>query len=242
VVAPTQIERIVAAPDGELALGPDGVLRFDGQRVARLRAGRTPATPVLVLGGGDPSTRKALHARLDAFVAAWLARHLAALSIDSRDAGVRGLSHALVQGLGSVGAGEFAAVLDALRPRDRKALARAGIRLGREVVYAAAMLAPAAVEARALLTAIHFGEVATAYPVAGAPPAVALGDTARERLPLLGYATLGSWALRHDVYESALALVRRGRSARVGALLGPLEAEAPAIVRALGDRRRAHAR
>ncbi len=134
IVLPTQVERILAAPDGDFALGPDGAIRFEGARVARLRAGRTPATPTLALGSGDPSTRKAVHARLDAFARQWLDRSLGGLAIESDDAGVRGLSHALVQGLGSVVADEFVAVLGSLRPRDRKALARAGIRLGREIV------------------------------------------------------------------------------------------------------------
>ena len=69
-----------------------------------------------------------------------------------------------------------------------------------------------------------------------------IGDAPRARLPLLGYAAVGPWALRHDVYESAQALARRGRSDRVRGLLGALESEAPAIVAALGGRRRAGAR
>ena len=242
IVLPTQVERILAALDSDFSLGADGAISFEGAKVAWLRAGRTPAVPILSLGSGDPSTRKAVHARLDAYVRAWLARHLGELAIESNDAGVRGLSHALVQGLGSVGADEFARVLGSLRPRDRKALARAGIRLGRDVVYASGMLSAERVAARAILTAVHFAEVATTYPVAGAPPAVAIGDAPRARLPLLGYAAVGPWALRHDVYESAQALVRRGRSDRVRGLLGALESEAPAIVAALGDRRRARAR
>ena len=240
VVLPTQVERLLAAPDGDFSLGPDGALRFEGAKVARLRAGRTAATPVLSLGSGDPATRKAVHARLDAFVQAWLARQLGELAIESDDAGVRGLSHALVQGLGSVGANEFAGVLGSLRPRDRKVLARAGIRLGREIVYASGMLTAERIDARAILTAVHLGEVA--YAVTDAPPVMAIGDGPRPPLPLLGYAPVGPWALRHDVYESAQALLRRGRSDRVRGLLGAFESDAPAIVKALGGGRRARAR
>ncbi|PWC32557.1 helicase-related protein [Azospirillum sp. TSO35-2] len=206
-----------AEPDDVFALGPDGVLSADGLPVARLAAGPSVLTPLVVPfdeGMLDQAQRERVRARLDR----WLKDHIAARlkplfalsGADGLSGGLsgagRGLAFQLVEGLGVLPRAPVAAMVERLEREDRKALTRLGVRLGVSHLYLTALAKPAAVSLRALLWAVAKGHP---LPVPVPPP----GRVSVEALPVtdggappafweaIGYPVAGGRALRVDMLD-----------------------------------------
>jgi ATP-dependent RNA helicase SUPV3L1/SUV3 len=238
--------RLAGAPDGDFALLEDGTVAWGGGPVARLAAGETALSPRVEPMPGEFLEGEALHQvrrRLQLFVRDAIASGLKPL-FRARDAELaapaRGLAYQLAEALGSVPTRAVRSLLNALAPADRKALGRLGIRLGTEFVYAEPLLKPAAVALRALLWSVHQG---AALPAPVPPPGrFSVAPAASPALyAAIGYAVLGTRALRLDRVERLAAasrrLARQGQFAptpELAALAGVKPAELAGLLPALG--------
>jgi ATP-dependent RNA helicase SUPV3L1/SUV3 len=240
---------LVAAANDAFALDAEGTVLWQGAPVARLVRGADALAPALrSLGGQVP---EALRRRIEKRLAAWLRGHLAealAPLMRAREAALegaaRGLVFQLAEGLGSVPRAAVSEQLAALTPADRKALARLGVRLGRETVFVAAMLKPRPIAVRALLWCVHEGEAPRPSPSARVSLPVDHG-VPEGFYAATGYRPLGARALRVDMLERlAAALRRRARSgpfapdAALFNLAGCTGEAFDGVVRALGYRPR----
>ena len=207
-----------AEPDDVFALGPDGVLSADNLPVARLAAGPSVLTPLVVPfdeGMLDQAQRERVRARLDR----WLKDHIAArlkplfdLSAAEGLSGPgRGVAFQLVEGLGVLPRTPVAAMVEQLEREDRKALSRLGVRLGVSHLYLTALAKPAAVALRGLLWAVSKGHP---LPVPIPPPGRVSVEALRAKegpvkdggappafWEAIGYPLAGGRALRVDMLD-----------------------------------------
>jgi ATP-dependent RNA helicase SUPV3L1/SUV3 len=174
---------------------------------------------VTVAGTPGAGARLRLAGRLLAFARDLVSELLAPLDIPGARAlgpAARGLLYQLAQSLGSVAAAPVREQLDALDGRERRLLTDGGLVLGRQVVFAPALLRPEALERRRALCAAELWPGRTLPEAAGAHP---------ERLPLspeipqriyeaLGYPVIDGAAVRADLVEAQVAGPRPRRRGR----------------------------
>ncbi len=142
-----RIAAIARAPDDAFTLDDDNMLLWRGAALARLAPGDSLLTPAveviasleLVDGGGREKLRRRLQDWLGAKLDQWLAPLHHARAAELRGP-ARGLVYQLVEALGSFPSAVARGQIGALEPADRKALARLGVRLGRDTVFMPAML------------------------------------------------------------------------------------------------------
>ena len=209
-----RVARLVS--DGDDAFSLDGAARivWGGAPVARLTAGPDPLDPRLRMARLDSlgaGARSQVERRLQAWVQDRIAHLLAPLG--DRDALpplARGVTYAVETGLGTVTRGEVAAQLRELTREDRRALARAGIRLGATHVYAEPLLDPGRMALRATLAAVWLGVGEAPLPDdPGAPMVAARPDLPARLYRAMGYPRHGPVAVRVDLLERLAALARR---------------------------------
>ena len=247
-----------AEPDDVFALGPDGVLSADNLPVARLAAGPSVLTPLVVPfdeGMLDQAQRERVRARLDR----WLKDHIAArlkplfdLSAAEGLSGPgRGVAFQLVEGLGVLPRTPVAAMVEQLEREDRKALTKLGVRLGVSHLYLTALAKPAAVALRGLLWAVSKGHP---LPVPIPPPGRVSVEALRAKegpvkdggappafWEAIGYPLAGSRALRVDMLdrlETELLTASRAntpiREVALGQRVGLSAEELGAVLTGLG--------
>ena len=150
------IEDLVEAADDRFGLGDEGQILGDGRPLARMSQGADRLRPEVAVTLEDlgPGAKMRLQRRLVAWTRD-LAGTLMAPLRDDRLAklgpAARGILYQLEQGLGTALASRAQEQLRHIDPSDRSRLGRAGIKLGRKVVYATALLRPEALLARATL-------------------------------------------------------------------------------------------
>jgi ATP-dependent RNA helicase SUPV3L1/SUV3 len=246
-------EQLIAASFAELPMSADGVISFEGERVARLVAGPSLLHPQLKLLLDDVAggLRSRIERRLLAHTRDLVADLLSPLSLPGeQSAPLRGLLYQLEQGLGSVGRREAAAGLLALTDRDRQQLVQAEIIEGRHALFSRPSFSAQRMRVRAVLCRLSDPSVASlpaGFELSAASRSYA--QVARDTLLRLGFVKLKSWLLRCDVLEM---LVRSGaadptrelseRVATVSRLLGCGEDEATEVAEELTLRRRARRR
>ena len=201
--------------NGRLAVG------WRGHVLARLAPGRSLLEPALrtsrSLDRLSASRRAALRARLEAWVDAAIALHLAPLKKLSAAAtdrasspGIRALAAMLTDAGGVMPRRTVVASIAALEHSDRQALHRLGVRLGPLDVYVATLLKPAAQQWRGALIAVRSGQP---MPALAPPGAATLGASADPRGAALAYRRLGSEWLRIDLADRLASHAHKVRSA-----------------------------
>jgi ATP-dependent RNA helicase SUPV3L1/SUV3 len=205
-------------------------LHWRGFHVADLAPTTNLAQPRVVLDRSiealDPTTRKAVQARLDRWLADQLARHVpvfGALDACLRDAAagapLRAVAGALLDAGGLLPRRAIGAQVEALDPVARKKLHRMGVTIGTLDVFAPALLKPGPARWRRMLMRLGKGprEGATVLP-RNAPGA---------DLPF-GFRPLGQQAVRIDLVER---IARAAHDARKGRAPFPLD---PALATSMG--------
>jgi ATP-dependent RNA helicase SUPV3L1/SUV3 len=205
------------------ALDEAAQITWRGAAIARLAAGPLPLHPEIELLSSDwldTEARRAVEQRLRA----WLDAHIAArfgplLEPPDQGAGaaLRGLLYQLAEHLGSLPRGRLAASLEQLGERDRKILARRGVRLGIESIFCPELLKPKAQRFRALLWCVHRGHAFAAPPPPGRVSIAAAQSAAFYEA--IGYRVLGGLAIRLDMVERFAAELRK--LARQGPIAPP---------------------
>jgi ATP-dependent RNA helicase SUPV3L1/SUV3 len=213
---------LAEAADATLALagGDQPVVLWDTVRVATLAAGPSLARPRVVLDASldclDRTARAAAAARLEAWLAQQLGKHVAVLvALDgaTRDAALmaqlRAVAGALLAEGGIAPRRPMAAMLDALDPPSRKRLRAVGVTIGTLDLFDARLLKPAAARWRRALLAAR-GPVVEGLPPEGAT--VLPRDHPGARLDQ-GFRPLGAQAVRVDLVER---IARAAHDARAG--------------------------
>ena len=158
-----RVRGFLAATDEAFSLDGRGLVRWQGQPVARLMAGDTPLTPRVDTLPADlleARHRDDVRRRLQGWVDGYITRTLAPLCA-LRDAALsgaaRGLAFELALHLGCVARRAVSAQLAALDKRDRGALAALGAHIGQVAVFLPVLRAPVSTTLRAVLWACAQG-------------------------------------------------------------------------------------
>jgi ATP-dependent RNA helicase SUPV3L1/SUV3 len=220
-----RLRAITDARVPELTLGPDGAINWRGAAVARLAAGRHALRPVVRVLASDLLDRHQedrLHQRLESWVEETIARVLAPLlrahrSADDRDLSgpVKGILYQLAESLGAVPRGAVQGLSRELDAAGRKALARAGARLGTETAFLDRIGTTEAVRLRAILWNVWTGldgvtATARTEEMAGAKAGLARRvDWPDAFYRACGYAPLGARAIACSRAEALAALARK---------------------------------
>ena len=205
---------LATAPAEAINLDASGTLHWQDAPVARLVRGDTLLGPSIrpLIGDLVPS---AARLRIERRLQAWLRGHMMTVlaplygALEAPLSGAaRGLAYQLGETLGSVPRRAVGELVNSLSGSDRKALARLGIRLGRESIFSMPMLKPEQIWLRALLWCI-WDDRTVVLPDGGR---VSLASD--DALPggyyrTIGYRRLGPRALRVDMLERLTADLRR---------------------------------
>ncbi|UUP17325.1 helicase-related protein [Nitratireductor thuwali] len=218
----TRAERFGAAPNGDLALGSDGVLRWLGAPVATLVAGDDALRPRVVVLADEQLTgpaRDKVVQRAERFVNFQVESHLKPL-LDLRQADAlsgiaRGLAFQLSENFGLLNRRDVADEVRGLDQDARAALRRLGVRFGAYHVFIPALIKPAPAGLATLLWALAndakdkpgFGDVVTAL-AAGRTSVVTDSEFERAFYRLAGFRNLGRRAVRVDILERLADLIR----------------------------------
>ena len=208
--------RAKALADGadSASLGADGVLRWEGEVVARLDRGRSLLAPRIVpdpaLARLAASARLAIQAALENTLAERIGRLLAplvAIEAAARDphsgAALRALALRLVEAGGVL---PREAEIDALAPLQREALRALGVRIGALDLFHPAML-------RATPLAL-WSVLARVWRIAPPTSPEMLAPVLKVGVPVAGYRVLGAESVRVDLAEK---LLRAAHTKRVTA-------------------------
>ncbi|HIJ37268.1 MAG TPA: DEAD/DEAH box helicase [Rhodospirillaceae bacterium] len=245
-----RIGQVAAAADEAFALTPQGFIRWQDAEIARLTRGPEAIRPGLILLQSDLlelTARDRLQARLDKWLAGFLANQLAPLYA-TRDApltgAARGLTYQLSQALGSMPRRPAQAQVAALTESDRKSLARLGVRLGVESIFLPALLKPGSQRLRGLLWFIHQDLPPWDIASGGAVSRRINTDRPAACYEAVGYRCLGPRAIRVDMLERFAAQIRplakQGNfqlTPALASLIGASMDEAGLILQALGYQR-----
>ena len=206
-------EALVRAEDAAFALmaepGLAPAISWEGVHVAALAAGTNVAAPKVKLDKAlerlEPPLRIKVKARLEAWLAQAVARHvpgLARLAATARDPAVpptlRVVAAALADGAGVVERARVAEAVEALEPPARRLLRQAGITIGTLDLFDARALRPQATRWRLALAAARAGAAMTPPPPEGAT--VLVGDHPGASRAA-GFRRLGMQAVRIDLVE-----------------------------------------
>jgi ATP-dependent RNA helicase SUPV3L1/SUV3 len=234
------------APDAEFALAFEGGmpprLTWKGFRVAALRRGRDTLNPRIELDRSldtlEPAARAAVLARLTSWTHAAKARQLAALTrLEALKPGLspaaRGLVVQLTETMGCLPRATVASLLASLTREDRRALARAGVRLGVCHVYAADALRPEATRWRLALWGVATGVSSMPEPPRPGLTSLRIDPAAPPGFyAVAGFWALGPFAIRVDMADRTARAVHAQRLAeRAGA--GTIRPD-PALMTSLG--------
>ncbi|MBK8907965.1 MAG: disulfide oxidoreductase [Rhodospirillales bacterium] len=208
---PYRLRRMEADPDDAFAVTPEGAILWHDAPVARLAAGADVLQPKVEPETGDmlePAQRERLRRRLADWLERYLEAHLALL-FKVRRAGLAGaaggIAFQVTEALGSLARRQVATQIAALSRDDRKALARIGIKIGRESVHVPRLLKPQAIALRGLLWATHHGVDLPALPPPGRVTVAMQDGTPPAFYGAIGYLPLGRAAVRVDMAERAAA-------------------------------------
>ncbi|MBO6717454.1 MAG: helicase [Rhizobiaceae bacterium] len=215
-------ERFANSPNGDLALGSDGVLRWIGAPVATLVAGDDPLKPRAVLLADEQLTgaaRDRVQMRAERF-ANYQVETLLKPLIDLKGAnqltGIsRGVAFRLVENYGLVNRRDIAEDVRALDQDARGALRRLGVRFGAYHIFIPALLKPGPAGLLTLLWALAndakdkagFGDIVNLL-ASGRTSVIVDPSYERTFYKLAGYRNLGRRAVRVDILERLADLIR----------------------------------
>jgi len=218
----TRAERFAASPNGDLAIGTDGLVRWLGAPVGSLAAGEDWLSPRLILLADEQLSGPALdkvRARAERFVTFHIETHLKPLTdlkkADELSGIARGIAFRLIENFGIVQRRDIAADIKALDQDGRAALRRYGVRFGFYHIFVPALIKPAPAGLLTLLWALTtdsrdkpgYGEVVTLL-ASGRTSLVTDQGYDRDFFKLAGYRHLGPRAVRVDILERLADLIR----------------------------------
>lgn len=215
-------ERFFNAPNGDLALGADGLLRWLGAPVAALGAGEAPLRPRLVIladeqlagPGRDKVAQRA--ERYLTYQISTVLKPLADLQAgEGLEGAAKGIAYRLQENFGLLQRRDISEEVRGLDQEARAALRRLGVRFGAYHIFVPALVKPAPAHLMTLLWATaHEGRDRAGY--GEVPQLLATGRTSARPeagfdpifYALAGYRLLGNRAVRVDILERLADLIR----------------------------------
>jgi ATP-dependent RNA helicase SUPV3L1/SUV3 len=215
-------ERLSRSGNGDFVLGADGMIRWQGQAIAKLAAGAEALAPTYVLLADEllagPAKEK-VDTRLGLWIKAQIDGHLKPL-IDLRDAAdlegiAKGVAFRLVEALGTLERQHIAEDVKALDQTMRATLRKYGVRFGAYHIFMPLLLKPAPAALVAQLWALKHDNVDPAVLTGLAQ----LSLSGRTSIPVdvaipkalyrnVGYRVCGTRAVRIDILERLADLIR----------------------------------
>ena len=210
------------APDGAIALTPNGRIVWQGAEVGRLERGETALKPRIQLLADErlpAADRDRLMQRLEAWLEAELGTKLKPLVLLSEATDLsglaRGLAYQLTENVGVLRRETAAAEIKALDQDARAQLRKYGVRFGAFNVYIPALLKPAAADLVLILWALHAGRD-HGIDIEALPMRPQQGLTSVEAGKLIpepywraaGFHVAGGRAVRIDMLERLSDLIR----------------------------------
>jgi ATP-dependent RNA helicase SUPV3L1/SUV3 len=245
VNADAWVDAMVEASDERFSLGEGAQILGDGRVLGRMTRGPDRLHPevAVTLENLGPGARLRLHRRLVAWtrdLAAALLQPLRDERLANLGPAARGLVYQLEQGMGTALASDAQAQLRQVNPADRSRLGRAGIRLGRFVLFSAPLLRPEPLQVReGLCEAFLSPRRGPLHSRRGALFLLPVDDVEDDTYLALGYPIFGGVAIRADEVESLAARISGGaRERAVAERLGCGREVAAAVFDALCQRRR----
>jgi ATP-dependent RNA helicase SUPV3L1/SUV3 len=215
-------ERFANSPNGDIAIGSDGLVRWLGAPVAMLSAGDDPLKPKTVLLADEQLTgpaRDKVAARAERSVTYQITTVLKPLldlqASEGLEGVAKGIAYRLYENFGLIQRREISEDVRSLDQESRAALRRCGVRFGAYHIFVPALIKPAPAALLTLLWAIHndgrdkpgYGEV-THLLATGRTSAVADASFDPVFWGLAGYRLLGRRAVRVDILERLADLIR----------------------------------
>lgn len=223
-------EKLRAAPNSDITLASDAILRWRGEPVAKLAAGDDILKPRVLLLSDEQLTGQHLDMvtwRLERWVANHMDTHLKQLvdlATDQSLTGIgRGIAFRISEHLGVVERREVAAEIQSMDQQMRAELRRHGVRFGAYHIFVPALLKPGPVALICLLWALKhdcIGEPGLAeipaYSAAGRTSFAIEQEFKPEIFRICGFRILGSKAVRVDILERLADLIRPAVAWRPG--------------------------
>ena len=218
----SRASRFAAAPNSDLAIGSDNILRWIGSPVASLAADEDLLKPRVLLLADEQltgSAREKVAARAERFVTFQIDTHLKPLlqlsGDQTLDGVARGIAFRLVEECGIINRREIAEDVRALDQDARGALRRNGVRFGAYHLFVPTLLKPAPAGLLTQLWALKneagdkpgCGDVVAAL-ASGRTSLVTDPSFERMFYKLGGYRLLGKRAVRVDILERLADLIR----------------------------------
>lgn len=215
-------ERFANAPNGDFALGSDGLLRWLGAPVAVLSAGDSPLRPRIVLLADDQlagAQRDKVQARAERYVTYQVSTVLKPLvdleAGEGLEGTAKGIAYRLAENFGILQRREIADDVRSLDQDARAALRALGVRFGAYHIFLPLLVKPAPAQLITLLWGIRndgrdrpgFGEV-TQLLATGRTSAPLDAGFDPIFYTLSGYRVLGRRAVRVDILERLADLIR----------------------------------
>ncbi|MBN9072660.1 MAG: helicase [Rhizobiales bacterium] len=223
-------ERFSIAPNHDIALGSDGVLRWIGAPIGTLTGGEDALKPRVILLADEQLTgaaRDKVAARAERFVGFQIEtflKPLVELKSAEQLAGIaRGIAFRLVESFGLLERRAIADDVKALDQEGRAALRRLGVRFGAYHIFVPALLKPAPASLVTLLWALQndgkdkagFGDIV--HLLASGRTSVVVNQSFDPVFyRLAGFRILGRRAVRIDILERLADLIRPALSWRAG--------------------------
>src|SRR6266702_3146268 len=219
------------APDEQFVLASDGMLRWQGEPVARLAAGDEVLRPRVRILSDEHLTgpsRDAVQARLDL----WLKTHLEKLlgplfalaSAEDITGIARGVAFQLTEALGVLERQKVADEIKGLEQPARATLRKHGVRFGAYHIYLPALLKPAPRVLATQLWALKHGgierkqlEAIEQLAASGRTSIAADQEIPKAFYRIAGYRVCGARAVRVDILERLADLIRPALAWRAGA-------------------------
>ncbi len=215
-------ERFANAPNGDLALGSDGYLRWLGAPVGMLAASEDPLKPKIVLLADEQlagTAREQVAARAERSVTYQVTTVLKPLldlkAAEGLEGAAKGIAFRLTESFGLIQRRDVSEEVRGLDQDARAALRRCGVRFGAYHIFVPTLIKPAPAALLTLLWAVHndgrdkpgYGE-ATQLLATGRTSAVADQGYDPVFWGLAGYRLLGRRAVRVDILERLADLIR----------------------------------
>ncbi|MCS6854980.1 MAG: DNA helicase, partial [Elioraea sp.] len=238
---PRRVAALEADDDGAFGLTDRGGITWRGAEVARLRPGPSALKPLIEVpgaefldGAGRERVRKRLARWLGRLVADAFAPLAAVAAAAERRPSLRGLAHALEEGLGIAWEARLAA-------EEKDVLQALGVRAGHRAIWLPSLLRPEVIRLRGILWAVANGTAPPPPPPAGSVALRPAPGWPEGWARALGFLPAGPVAVRLDVAEKVgamlAALTRDGPApapAGLASRLGCRAADLPAVLRAIG--------
>ena len=214
--------RLAGAQNNEIDLTEQGGLMWGEHSVGKLvpgKSGLEPGIEVFVDEAAGEEARKKVERRLRAFVEHKISDSCEAIKNLAADAEITGLSkgvaYRIVESFGVIERSAIAGDVKELDQENRKLLRRHGVRFGQHSVYVHPILRPEATRWRIVLWSLA-GRLEE-FPPAPPPGLVTIpADPAMPKgyYPISGYTKVGDLAIRIDMLERLLNLLREADSRR----------------------------